>query len=103
MSYPFSRGESSRTQHFATSSPVGSDLSEIDLQADDTPTAPGVQSTYSTAPTTPYWNTAQYMANPIELTRRLAEEVDKIRRKQNREMRFMQNKLEIIQDNSALM
>src|ERR1700730_8023612 len=55
---------------------------------DDTPTTPlKPASTYTTAPSTPYWNSEPYAADPIALMKRLAEEGDKLKRRTLREYR----------------
>src|SRR6202047_4097697 len=52
------------------------------IDEDNTPTTPlRPTSAYTTAPSTPYWNSGPYAADPIALMKRLAEEVDKIKRR----------------------
>src|ERR1700731_1872417 len=61
-----------------------------EAEEDRTPTSPiKLSSTYTTAPSTPYWNSGPCSADPIALMKRLAEEVDKMKRRTLREYRTL--------------
>src|SRR6202035_3139938 len=80
-----SRGFNTGKQQF-----MGSPSESLVMEDDNTPTTPlKPTSAYTTAPSTPYWNTGPYAADPIALMKRLAEEVDKLKRRTLREYRTL--------------